>query len=83
MKLLCLAISSPRSQVKDRLREAGSLRTCRVGAATTVPVSLLRTLTGMVKRECRSTSFALPMTRDGAVFNIRGSFADGDGIGDQ
>ena len=23
MKLLCLAISSPRSQVKDRLREAG------------------------------------------------------------
>jgi len=41
VKLLCLAISSPRSQVSERRRDAGSLRTCRLNAATTVAVSLL------------------------------------------
>ena len=44
VKLLCLAISSPRSQVKERRRDAGSLRTFRLSAATTVAVSLLGTL---------------------------------------
>jgi hypothetical protein len=47
------------SQVKDRRRDAGRLRTCRVSASTTVAVSLLGTLTRMVKRECRSTRVAM------------------------
>jgi hypothetical protein len=59
VKLLCLAISSPRSQVKERRRAAGSLRTCRVSAATTTAVSLPETFTGAVKREWRSTKVAM------------------------
>ena len=59
VKLWCLAISSPRSHVNERLREAGSLRICRLSAATTVAVSLLGTLTRMVKRECLSTRVAI------------------------
>src|SRR3984893_14449270 len=59
VKLLCLAISSPRSQVNERRRVAGGLRTFRLSAARTVAVSLLGTLTSMVKRECRSTSVAM------------------------
>ena len=35
VKVLCLAISSPRSHVNKRHRDAGSLRTCRLSAATT------------------------------------------------
>src|ERR1035437_9364692 len=58
-KLLCLAISCPRSQVNERRRDAGSLRTCLLSAATTVAVSLLGTLISMVKRECRSTRVAI------------------------
>jgi len=45
VKLLCLAISRPRSHVNERRREVGSLRICRLSAATTAAVSLLRTLT--------------------------------------
>ena len=93
VKVLCLAISSPRSQVNDRRREVGSLRICRLNAATTAAVSLLRTLTRAVKRECRSTNVAMwllfvppmrspPMTGDGAVLDFCGSFPDGDGIYD-
>jgi len=52
-------VFSPRSQVNERRRDAGSLRTCRLSAATMVAVSLLGTLTRMVKRECRSTSVAI------------------------
>jgi len=48
-----------RSHVNERRRDTGSLRTCRLSAATTVAVSLLGTLTNMVKRECRSTSVAM------------------------
>src|ERR1039457_5258080 len=59
VKLLCLAISCPRSQVNERRRVAGSLSTCLLSAATTVSVSLLGTLTSMVKRECRSTRVAI------------------------
>src|SRR5271163_4599405 len=59
VKVLCLAISSPRFHVNDRRRDVGSLRICRLNAATTAAVSLLRTLTKAVKRECRSTSVAM------------------------
>jgi hypothetical protein len=48
VKLLCLAISSPRSHVNERRRDTGSLRTCRLSADTTAAVSLLGTLTKMV-----------------------------------
>jgi hypothetical protein len=41
VKVLCLAISSPRSQVNERRRDTGSLRICRLRAATTTAVSLL------------------------------------------
>ena len=41
VKLLCSAISSPRSQVSERRNAAGSWRTCRLRAATTVAVSFL------------------------------------------
>ena len=51
VKLLCLAISNPRSQVNERRKDAGSFRTCRLSAATTAAVSLLGTLTSAVKRE--------------------------------
>lgn len=54
MKVLCLAISSPRSHVNERCSDAGSLRIRRLSAATTAAVSLLLTLTRAVKRECRS-----------------------------
>jgi hypothetical protein len=59
VKVLSLAISSPRSQVSERCSDAESLRTCRVGAATRTAVSLLGTFTGVVKRECRSTKVAM------------------------
>jgi hypothetical protein len=51
VKLLCWAISSPRSQVNERRSEAGSFRTCRLSAATTAAVSLLGTLINATKRE--------------------------------
>lgn len=38
VKALCFAISSPRSHVNERRSDAGSLRTCRVNAATTTAV---------------------------------------------
>jgi hypothetical protein len=94
VKVLCLAISSPRSQVNERRRDVGSLRICRLNAATTAAVSLLRTLTRAVKRECRSTKVAMwlffvapneiafPMTGDGAVLDFCGPFPDGNGIYD-
>lgn len=44
VKLLCWAISGPRSQVNERRKDAGSLRTGWLRAATTVVVSLLDTL---------------------------------------
>src|SRR6266404_3050359 len=59
VKSLCFAISSPRSQVNERRKVAGSLRTCLLNAATTSAVSLLGTLISMRKRECRSTSVAI------------------------
>ena len=59
VKLLWLANSNPRSHVNDRRSDAGSLRTWRLSAATTVAVSLLGTLTRMTKRECRSTRVAM------------------------
>jgi hypothetical protein len=40
-------------------QDVGSLRICRLSAATTAAVSLLRTLTRAVKRECRSTNVAM------------------------
>src|SRR5271167_2719817 len=56
---LCLAISSPRSQVSERRKVAGSLPTCLLNAATTTAVSLPDSLISMRKRECRSTSVAM------------------------
>jgi len=50
VKLLCFAISSPRSHVNERRSDAGSLRTWRFSAATTTAVSLLGTFTSAVKR---------------------------------
>jgi hypothetical protein len=40
----------------------GSLRICRLNAATTAAVSLLRTFTRAVKREWRSTDEPLDLT---------------------
>jgi hypothetical protein len=42
-----------------RRRDVGSLRICRLNAATTAAVSLLRTLTRAAKRECGSTNVAM------------------------
>jgi hypothetical protein len=89
-----LAISSPRSQVSERFNLAGSLRTCRLKAATTASVSLLGTLISRAKREWRSTQsrdvavlgpaqqIAFPVARNRSVFGFRRPFADGDGIDD-
>ena len=94
VKLLCLAISSPRSQVNERRRDAGSL--------TNVPAQRgddrRRVFAGHFDQhdETRMTfhqgcdvtvlaaaeQIALPMTGDGAVFDLRGPFPDGDGIDD-
>src|SRR5215468_375317 len=51
VKLLCSAISSPRSQVSERRNATGSCRTCWLRAPTTVAVSLPGTFTSMQKRE--------------------------------
>src|ERR1700756_6058018 len=51
VKLLCWAISNPRSQVSERRNVAGRVRTCRLKAATTVVVSLPGTFTSMQNRE--------------------------------
>jgi len=51
VKLLCWAISIPRSQVNERRSDVGSLRTCLPSAATTAVVSLLGTFTSATKRE--------------------------------
>ena len=59
VKSLCLAISWPRSHVNERRSAAGSLRICRVSAATTVAVSLFGTLMSEVNREWRSTSVTM------------------------
>ena len=59
VKSLCLAISSPRSQVNDRRRVAGSFRTCLLNAPTTSAVSLLGILISMTKRDWRSTRVAM------------------------
>ena len=48
LKVLCWAISCPRSQVNERRRETGSLRMCRLSAATTTVVSLLGILMSVV-----------------------------------
>ena len=94
MKLLCWAISSPRSQVSERRNVAGSWRTCWLRAATTVAVSLPDTFTSMT--EARMTlhqrghvavarpaqQIALPMAGNGTIFDFRRSFADGNGIDD-
>ena len=91
---LCLAISSPRSQVSERRRVAGSLRTCLLNAATTTAVSLPRHLdqhekTGMPLHErCNvavlstAQQIAFPMTRDSAVFHFSRPFPNRDGIDD-
>ena len=49
VKLLYLTIPSPRSQVNDRRSDAGSCQMCRLSAATTAEVQLLRTFA------CRNT----------------------------
>jgi len=84
VKSLCFAISSPRSHVSERRRVAGSLRTCRLKAATTTFVSLLDTLISMAKRERRSTrgrnvavlcatqQIAFPMAGKRVVFYLVG-----------
>ena len=60
VKSLCFAISSPQSHVSERFSVDGSLRTCRLKAAPTAPVSLLHTLiSSIAKREWRSTSVAM------------------------
>src|SRR5579863_806193 len=94
VKVLCFAISCPRSQVNERRRVAGSLSTCLLSAATTVVVSLLGTLMSMIETRvsfhqgCDVSVFtaceqiAFPVTRNSAVFNLRRSFPDGDGIDD-
>jgi len=57
-------------------------------------VSLLETFTSAVKTRmafhqgcdvtvpCAAQEIALPMTRNGAVLHLSGSFPDGDGLGD-
>lgn len=58
-----LASSMPRSQVSDRRKVTGNLRTAWIKAATTVSVRLSATLTTMTKRDCRSTSVAMQLPR--------------------
>src|ERR1700685_3052339 len=94
VKLLCWAISSPRSHVSERRNVAGSFRTCWLRAATTVAVSLPGAFTSMQKREGRSTSVAtwllrvpaqqisLPMAGNGSIFDFRRSLANGNRIDD-
>jgi hypothetical protein len=89
VKLLCWAISSPRSQVNERRNAAGSCCTCWLKAATTVPVSLPDTFMSVTKRELRSTSVttwllraprpcdSLPEKR-GEVFHRRTRMAQGE-----
>jgi Asp-tRNA(Asn)/Glu-tRNA(Gln) amidotransferase A subunit family amidase len=64
VNVLCLAISSPRSQVTERRSAAGSLPACVVSAATTTAVSLQGTLISVVKREWRSTNVTMGLFRE-------------------
>jgi hypothetical protein len=80
--------------VFGHLQHAGSLRTCRLSAATTAALSLLGTFyergeTGVtlyqgddVTVARTAEQIALPMTRNGAVFDFRRPFPCGDGIDD-
>ena len=94
MKLLCWAISSPRSQVSERRNVAGELSHVLAQGGH----HRSRVLAGHLHQhaEARMTlhqrghvavarpaqQIAFPMAGNGAIFDFRRSFADGNGIDD-
>jgi hypothetical protein len=92
-ELLCLAISSPRSQASERRSAAGSLQTCRHnghpgGRVCAVHFDQCSKTRMTFHQGCDVTVVGAaqadgrPNDRDGAVFDFGGLFPDGDGTDD-
>lgn len=80
------------SQVRECRREAGSLQTCQLSELTTVCCVFARHFNQngeariLFHKGCDVTvdgaceQISLPVTKDTSIFNLRRSFANGDGI---